>query len=451
MVRSAGDIELPRYRGQQWIAPRLPEQGQAWLLGGYKSIRKERNERGAMEEALQQVLDQEDWKWPQRTVYFFSDPHADCDAFIASLVASGGVKKTGPGDADFKLTRAGRKARFLIGGDCFDKGPSNLRLLRMIRLLMDAGARVKLLAGNHDIRMQVGIRSLELPRDPRTEHFFIRMGPKAVPFLKEISDQYLQGKRALRGVPDSRTCRRKLFPRKRWFREFPQLARWSLHEQGLEGELKKLRQKLETFESGCKRAGLSMRRVYAATRQWRRLFLHPKGEFYWFYREMKAVHREGSFLFIHAGLDDQGADIITGEGVKHLNRQFYKLLQQDLFEFYYGPVANIIRTKYRESDRPLTQRGVRRLHRDGVHAIVHGHVHRHHGQRIMLRKGMLNFECDATIDAGTRRKEGLQGPGAAVTIFRPDKTVLGISTDYPYVKVFDPKAFSRHLKGARKS
>jgi len=451
MKASAGDIELPRYQGQQWIAPELPEQGQAWLLGRHKSISKERSHRGAMAKALQQALDQDDWKWPKQTLYFFSDMHADTDAFIASLVASGGVKKTGPGDADFKLTRSGRKARFLIGGDCFDKGPSNLRLLRMVRMLVDSGADVKLLAGNHDIRMQVGIRSLELAPDPRTEHFFVRMGPKAVPFLKEISEQYLQGKRALRGIPDSRTCRRRLFPRKRWLREFPKLARWSLTEQGLESELKKMRKKLAIFEASCKRAGLSLRMVYAAARQWRRLFLHPKGEFYWFYRDMKAVHREGSFLFIHAGLDDQSADIISGDGVKHLNRQFHKLLQQDLFEFYYGPVASTIRTKYRESDRPLTQRGVRRLHRDGVHIIVHGHIHRHHGQRIMLRKGMLNFECDASIDRGTRKNEGLKGPGAAVTIFRPDRTVLGISTDYPYVKVFEPKAFSRHLKGARKS
>lgn len=451
MKSSVRDIDLPRYRGLQWIEPTLPQAGQAWLLGKHKSIRKERSHRGAMAGALQQALEQDHWKWPKHTLYFFSDLHADCDAFIASLVASGGVKKTGPKDTDFKLTRAGRKARFLLGGDCFDKGPSNLRLLRMIRLLMDAGADVKLLAGNHDIRMLVGIRSLDLSPDPRTEHFFIRMGPKAVPFLKEISDEYLQGKRALDGVPGTRECRRRLFPRKRWYREFPKLARWTLNEQGLERELKRMRKKQDVFEASCARAGLSLRMVYAAARQWRRLFLRPKGEFHWFFHEMKSVHREGSFLFIHAGLDDQTADIVTREGVKHLNRQFYKQLREDLFEFYYGPVANTIRTKYREADRPLTQRGVRRLHRDGVHVIVHGHVNRHHGQRIMLRKGMLNFECDATMDRDTRRKEGLQGPGAAVTIFRPDKTVLGISTDYPYVKIFEPEAFSQHLKGARKS
>jgi hypothetical protein len=116
---------------------------------------------------------------------FISDMHADADAFMASLVASGGVKKTGPRDKDFKLTRAGRKGRFLIGGDCFDKVPSTLRLLRVIRRLIDRGGDLQLLAGNHDIR-----------------------------------DRYLQGKNALRGIPGSRECRRLLYPPKSWFREF---------------------------------------------------------------------------------------------------------------------------------------------------------------------------------------------------------------------------------------
>jgi len=53
---------------------------------------------------------------------------------------------------------------------------------------------------------------------------------------------------------------------------------------------------------------------------------------------------------------------------------------------------------------------------------------------------LLNFECDASIDRNTRRKEGLKGQGAAVTIFLPDRVVLGISTDYPYIKIFEPAA-----------
>jgi hypothetical protein len=158
---------------------------------------------------------------------------------------------------------------------------------------------------------------------------------------------------------------------------------------------------------------------------------------------MKAVHRERSFLFIHAGLDDRSAALICDKGIGHLNRLFHEQLQQDLFDFYYGPVANIVRTKYRDADRPLTRRGTRLLHRKGIHAIVHGHVNRNYGQRIMLRKGLLNFECDAMVDRNTRRRQGLKGQGAAVTVFHPERVVMGISTDYPYIKIFQPEALLR--------
>jgi len=89
-------------------------------------------------------------------------------------------------------------------------------------------------------------------------------------------------------------------------------------------------------------------------------------------------------------------------------------------------------------DRPLSRRGVDVLKSKGINAVVHGHLHLFHGQRITLRKGMVNFECDGTLDINTRKKEGLNGAGAAVTRFCPEGLVMGISTDFPYVKVFDP-------------
>ncbi|MCG7964714.1 MAG: metallophosphoesterase, partial [Candidatus Thiodiazotropha taylori] len=128
------------------------------------------------------------------------------------------------------------------------------------------------------------------------------------------------------------------------------------------------------------------------------------------------------------------------KGVKYLNKQFKEDVDDEIFEFYYGPLANLIRTKYRDVDMPLTRKGVKLMNEVGIYAIVHGHANRYHGQRIMLRKGMLNFECDTTIDRHSRKKEGLKGEGAAVTIFHPDRLVLGISTDYPQIKVFDPKS-----------
>jgi hypothetical protein len=429
---------LPRYKGADRVRAELPTRGQVWMLGKQHSVRKDKYHSAAYAEEIRNAIGPEAWKWPKRTLYFISDMHADAEAFIASLVASGGVKKTGPRDKDFKLTREGRKARFLIGGDCFDKGPSTLQLLRVIRRLIDRGADVRLLAGNHDIRTALGFRAVGMAPDPRHDHFFIRMGPKVVPFLAEIRDNYLQGKGALRGVPDTRECRRRLYPPQSWFDEFPQQAAWSMPESTIEREVGKLRNKMETFEADCAEAGLSLRMVYAAVNKWHELFLQPKGEFAWFFRDMKIGHREGSFIFVHAGIDDRIAKLLSEKGIKHINRKFRKVLFKDPFDFYYGPMANIIRTKYRNVDMPLTRHGVKILRKkNGIHAIVHGHRNLLNGQRVMLRKGIVNFECDTTLDRNSRRKEGLSGHGAAVTIFRPEGVVMGVSSDYPYVKVFE--------------
>jgi hypothetical protein len=175
--------------------------------------------------------------------------------------------------------------------------------------------------------------------------------------------------------------------------------------------------------------------------KWQQLFLQPDGEFSWFFKQMKLVYHQGSFLFVHAGIDDRMAKLINRKGIKYINREFKDSIEDEIFEFYYGPMANLIRTKYRDVDMPLTRKGVELMHDAGIHTVVHGHANRRYGQRIMLRKGMIHFECDATIDRNTRLKEGLKGKGAAVTIFHPKRLVMGISTDYPQIKVFDQKAF----------
>jgi len=427
-----------RYRGEEWTGTQLPQQSQAWILGKRDSIKKDRYHRSNDLKEVEKVVGEEPWKWPKQPIYFISDPHGDADAFIASLVASGAVKKTGPKDRQIQLTRKGRKGKFLIGGDCFDKGPSTLRLLRVVKKLINIKADVIILAGNHDIRMLLGIRSIQLDPDPRTDHFFIRMGPKIVPFLKEISQEYLQEKESLNNTPSSQTCRRKLYPPKRWFHEFPAQAIWVMPEQAIGMEIERLQNKITLFKKESHKAGLSLRMSYAAAMKWQQLFLHPKGEFAWFYQRMQLCYQQGSFLFMHAGIDDQMANILNHKGWKHLNKKFQKLLFGDPFDFYYGPFANIMRTKYRHHERPLTRRGVKWVRKTGVHALIHGHRALQHGQRLMLRKGLLNVECDTTLNRNTRKKMGMKPMAAAVTIIQPEGEIWGVSTDYPYIKVFNP-------------
>lgn len=432
-------LDLPHYKGLKWIQTNLPEKPQIWPLGKLHSSDKDQDSPAGLEEQLQHSQRLYPWNWPKSPIFFFSDLHADADAFIASLVASGGINKTGPADHQFKLTRDGRKARFVIGGDCFDKGPSNLRLLRCIRFLIDKGARVHILAGNHDIRIKLGFRSVDRCHDMNSEHFFVRMGAKGIPFLQEIAQHYLQGKKALKGIPDQAECRKRLYPADSWFETFPDKAQSIMSTKAIDKELKRMREKRANFENDLNKAGLDLRTAYAAALKWQQLFLDKEGEFYWYFRRMCLALQKGSFLFVHAGLDDSIAHLIRQQGIKQLNQQFKRHLDDEMFTFYYGPLANTIRTKYRDVDMPMTKQGVSQLRDKGIHAIVHGHKNMRYGQRIMLRKGMVNFECDASVDRNTRKKEhiGLYH-GAAVTIFQPQGRVLAISTDYPYIKVFQP-------------
>lgn len=431
------DVKLPFIGDGTWLPGGLPTQAAEWPLPERKSAGK----RG-FNEVLQRSMTLSPWEWPRRPVFFVADPHADAEAFIASLVASGGVCKTGPGHREFRLTPEGQNGLFVIGGDCLDKGPSNLQLLESIRELLDTGADVKLLAGNHDMRLLMGIRALGLPRDTTTEHLFVRMGPKVVPLLREVYDRYL----AVDGGPEllsRKACRKLLYPSDDWFEVFPRKAAGVMSAIAIDKELKRMAKKVEGFEAACLAEGLTLPMVYATAEKCRELFLEPRGDFAWFFNQMQLVHREGSFLFIHAGLDDCIASLLATHSEAYLNQLYRDQVEKDLFNFYYGPLANTMRTKYRDIDRPLTQNGVDVAGRYGVHAVVHGHRNRTNGQRIILRQGMIHIEGDITLDRNSRRKEGLQGIGMGATIIRPEGCIIGISNDYPYAKVFEPH---KHLQ-----
>jgi hypothetical protein len=399
-----------------------------------------------MTEILTQTESGREWKWPDHPIFFIADPHADTEAFVASLVASGGVTSRGTGRLDFELTEIGKQAEFIIGGDCLDKGPSDLKLLRALRRLIDSGARVTLLAGNHDMRLLMGLRAMGHDRDTTTEHFFVRMGPKVVPLLKEVHETFLGDRPPPKDTPKEAECRRLLYPSPDWFEAFPRTVQGRVPAEMLERELTRMRHKVRTFGEVCAAAGLTMRQVFAAATRCRELFLAEDGEFAWFFRDMQLMQRYGSFLFVHAGIDDGIVTLIEQCGIDEINRRFHRLNETDLFALYYGTLGNCMRTKYRGIDLPLTPQGAASTRRLGLHAIVHGHRNRTAGQRLVLRQGIIHIESDVTLDRSTRRQEGLAGAGAGVTVIDPSGYVDGFSADYPEIKRFEPGHYLGKVK-----
>jgi hypothetical protein len=105
----------------------------------------------------------------KRKTYFFSDLHADKQALLNSLKYCDDPS-----------------ALYLIGGDYLDKGPSNLELLSEIKKLSNQ-VEVKLLAGNHDLRMLMVLQNWENQDNFLFQNIYStkRFEKRIVPFLEE--------------------------------------------------------------------------------------------------------------------------------------------------------------------------------------------------------------------------------------------------------------------------
>lgn len=125
------------------------------------------------------------WLMPGKETYFFCDLHADAEAFLRSLKRSQIVTKESSLEK-IQLTDKGLQGQIMIGGDCFDKGPSNLQLFYLLHQLKQQQVDLVLLAGNHDIRVYAGLLALNFMDDLRQSHFFVRMGRKVASFLAEV-------------------------------------------------------------------------------------------------------------------------------------------------------------------------------------------------------------------------------------------------------------------------
>jgi hypothetical protein len=438
LLQPLPDIELND--ANRHIVEALPTAWEPWP-DDKASVNPNAQELGRIESALRlKGKKKAKIDFPKRPVVFISDPHADAEAFEASLVASGVVAREVPGLCNLVLTKLGKKSEVIIGGDCLDKGPSNLALLRSVHHLYRIGARVTLIAGNHDLRLLMGLLSLERPHDVGNQHFFVRMGKKVVPLLKEVFVNYLDNTDWDTSIPDEQTCHDKMFPGEEWFEKFPFHAAGVLTDEGVEREMRKMRNKTSTFTNHCADHDLTLRQVYAAALKCQQLFLHDSGEFAWFFKNMKLVDKRGSFLFLHAGIDDAMSALLKKKGVKHANKAFhYSLRNADLFSFYYGSIANTFRTKYRKADLPLTSRGVKSIKKFGVNVLVQGHVNRIHGQRLTIKRDLVHIEGDITLDKNSREQEGILDTGVGYTLVSKEQGIVGVSNDYPVAKVYHPK------------
>ncbi|WP_417578680.1 metallophosphoesterase [Nitrincola sp.] len=434
---------LPSYQGRNWLAAKLPDTACNWLDNAPGNWQLVGPAQPALTDQLLRLADPVAWQWPEQLVVFITDLHADAEALSASLVASGLFARHGPAPGDLTPVCHMPAFEIIIGGDCLDKGPANLPLLRLIRQLIDWQIPLTLLSGNHDLRLQLAIQSLKQPDCSRNGHFLLRLGSKIMPFCVELLSEYPLSTEELQKLPTEAECRQILLPSEDWPDRFRQAATSHLSPAQINLELERLEARKQRFFQAATTASLTLQQIYAALQRWQQQFMEPDGEFYWFTERQQLLCRRGSFVFVHAGCDDSMAQRLAREDWQTLNSDFQVARQGEAFSLYFGPLGNMLRTKYRRQDPPLTASSRQALHQAGIHALVHGHRNLHQGQRITFRANMIHFECDVTLNQVSRQQETLQGSGAAVTLFYPQGWVVGISSDAPAAKCFSPQGLHK--------
>lgn len=425
---------LPHVYDSRNNTANLPRQIEQWPLNAAHSGPKNDKQRDKFNACLDRIGN--NWQWPAQPILFISDTHADAESFLRSLVVGGAIVRDFNQNT-FRLSLFGKRAKIILGGDFLDKGPSNLEMLDTLNALRQAGADLVLLAGNHDLRMRVAIDAVMCPRGALSEHLFLRMGRKLLPALREILTRFVHPE-ALQKQPSEDICKARLLPAHDWPTRFTAAAKDRVPDAAAQREIKKLLAKQAQFDSDVIRKGLSYRALLAAIEKCHELFFTRTGHYAWFFNDMNVIHREASLLFVHAGLCDQMSTLLTHDGADAINRQYRNEMAKDAFACYFGPLANLVRTKYRKSDHSLTRLGVDQLYDAGIHMVIQGHVNNHKGQRLLAKRGLLHLEGDVTLDRKSRHKEGLDGIGAGATIIYPTGDIIGLSRDYPKAKHFAP-------------
>lgn len=337
-----------------------------------------------------------------------------------------------------ELTDFGKTATIVVGGDCLDKGPSNLDMLDALGHLFDMGADMRLLAGNHDLRMRIVVEAVRQAPTPLSEHLFLRMGRKILPALREVLDRFVHPDELAR-LGSEAECAARLLPGEGWQTRFLAASRGVLSPQAAAREIEKIVTKRRQFDKEVARCAMSYREMLAAMMKCHEIFFSEGGKYAWFFQRMDAVAHAGSLLFVHAGLCDESCALLARGGPQAVNAAYRRELARAPVPFYFGPLANIVRTKYRATDCALTGKGAVLLEGMGIHLIVQGHVNNHQGQRLLAKNGVLHLESDVTLDRASRSREGLSGIGAGATLILPSGDVIGLSRDYPRAKHFAPE------------
>ena len=111
-------------------------------------------------------------------------------------------------------------------------------------------------------------------------------------------------------------------------------------------------------------------------------------------------------------------------------------------DMYHGTLGNCVRTRYRISDELLSDAGVQALEEAGLALLVHGHSDgsgsgSEGGQQLSRLGGLIDLDCDVTINAHRRAMGGMEDVGAAAVLLQSSGLVCALSLDREHGRWID--------------
>src|SRR5574339_35611 len=94
----SADAIVPSFQGHGWVAATFPTTTEDWPRRGALHVGASGDDVEMSAEEVSRYVSDKPWVWPTETINFLCDIHADADALLASLVATGCVARTGPED-----------------------------------------------------------------------------------------------------------------------------------------------------------------------------------------------------------------------------------------------------------------------------------------------------------------------------------------------------------------
>lgn len=314
----------------------------------------------------------------EREVIAIPDIHGEANALLTSLKVAGYIElKDAKWDEGWHLTEAGQKAHIVFTGDLLDRGSENIGVLEIVKKLRAEGARIEILAGNHEMIL---LNTLQSSHQADWLHWIGNGGGSV---LKELGEHANISTNAVT-ILDILSYLPHMEKHKKNFAGMPpvtascaELLSW------WEKNSSKITQTIndptdQSIRSTLEHTSITDTDIVA----FGKLQERAKETFFVQYGEMvKSLNLMtivDDVLYVHASLNEYWIDLLEREGIDGVNREFHTAIKdpKKLREMAgsTGKYGDVMWDRNLQANLKKRPELVQRLKQLGIRMIVHGHT-----------------------------------------------------------------------------